>query len=143
MARGTQKHGLNLEDANLSKVIALPAADGTVNTATVDLGAHAAGEMHAEHEVEILCPVLTTTELPNADTMTYELRDSADDSTFIALETGQITALQTGGGGAGAAAIAIRAKLPSTVRRYIRLYATGAGTIGDCSGKNAELRLKF
>jgi hypothetical protein len=49
---------------------------------------------------------------------------------------------QLGAGGAGAAAATLRARLPSSCNRYIRVKATGSDA-GDCSSSNFSARLLF
>jgi len=131
-----------IRDATLVETKALPAADGSVYTTAFDLGAAPADrDFEAEHELLITAPALGTTPLPDADTMTYAVQDSADNSTFTTLYDAVL--VQTGAGGAGAAAATARAKLPSDVKRYVRAAATGAGTIGDCSGSSMTAELLF
>jgi len=136
------RHGFRVPDATLEKSIALPASDGSVYTASIDLGA-ALGDRDfvAECELLINAPVLTTTELPDDDTATYKLQHSTDDSTFTTLSDAIL--VQTGASSAGAAAASVRARIPTDAARYIRLAVTTAGTSGDCSGKSATLKLKF
>jgi len=132
----------SIRDATLTASIALPAADGSVYTASFDLGAAPANrDFEAAVEALITAPALGATPLPNDDTMTYKLQHSTDDSTFSTLYDAVL--VQLGAGGVGAAAATARAKLPSDCYRYIRLAATGAGTIGDCSGSSCTLELLF
>ncbi|MBA7711874.1 hypothetical protein ES703_120841 [subsurface metagenome] len=136
------------KDATLIETKALPAADGSVSSAAFDLGGVGKQDFVAACDLKVTAPVLTTTELPDADTMIYKVETSADDSTYVTLYGAVIT--QTGAGGAGAATtnivVPLRGRIDSTsgnLRRYVRVTATGAGTIGDCSGKELTAELLF
>lgn len=116
---------------------ALPASVGTVNQGSIDL--NAVTPFLAPHELIITAPALGATPLPNGETMIYDVADSADNSSFTVILDNVIT--QTGAGGAGAAAQTERVKLPSDVRRYVRVQVTGSSSIGDASGSNVVTRL--
>jgi len=49
--------------------------------------------------------------------------------------------VQTGAGGAGAAAATARFAIPSDCERYVRVTATNSGT-GDASGASMTVNLK-
>jgi hypothetical protein len=127
-----------IKDALLVQTVALPAADGAVYTTAFDLGA-GTQDFVADCSVQIVAPALATTPLPDADTMIYAVQDSADNSTFTNLVNAVIT--QTGAGAAGAATATQLVRLPLDVLRYVRVSATGAGTIGDCSGSSLTARI--
>lgn len=133
----------NLQDASLKVSKALPATDGAVNTGAIDLGAIGDwGALLANCELVVTTPTLTTTELPDADTMTYKVQCD-DNSSFTSARTlGDNLFIQTGAGGAGAAGATNRFRLPTDCERYIRVVATGAGGIGDCSGKSVAASLR-
>ena len=86
-------------------------------------------------------PLLTVGELADGQTITYHLyHDSAvgfGGETLVAT-LGTVT----GAGGAGAAAAEFRAKLPSNVKRYLRLKTVKTGA-SNASTKNATLELAF
>jgi len=132
----------NLKDADLIVTKALPATDGAVNTDAIDLGAPSArADLVAGCELLVEAPALTTTELPDADTMTYKVEMDTTSAFSSATTLADSLILQTGAGGAGAAAASARLKLPTDCERYIRVVATGAGGIGDASGKSVTASL--
>lgn len=128
-----------MKDTELKETKALPAEDGTVTTTAIDLGNSSDGDFMGDVDCIITAPALTTTELPDDDTATYKLEESADNSSFSDLRTAVIT--QTGASGAGAATATETIRLPKDVKRYVRLSVTTAGTSGDCSGKSMTLEL--
>ena len=97
--------------------IALPAAASTsVNTAAVDIGVNG---VPIECVFEV--PALNATILPDTRTMTsaVEVSNVANFASFDTIAT----AVQTGAGGIGAAAISKRAVIPP-VYQYVRLKVT-------------------
>ena len=135
-------------DLELTKTKALPAAVGSVSTAGlyVSPGVAAAtgpdGEFLADVELEISAPILTTTELPDTETMIYKVEHD-DDPVFgtVADLYGADVLTQTGAGAAGAAAATKRVKLPADVKRYVRVTATGSTSIGSCVAKSVTAKL--
>jgi len=119
----------------------LPAAAGTENTASIDLNA-VAPFLPGNVEFELTTPTLAVGALPNGETVTYELEDSADDTTFADVYILD-EALQTGAGGAGATGATIRFNVPSNVGRYVRVSATTSGGSGDCSASSMTLKLRI
>jgi len=127
-----------LKDASLKATVALPAAlSTTVYSDSFDLGT--ANQKLLRGEFEISAEALDTTALPNGETVTYGLQDSADDSTFAAVQ--DTVLVQTGASGAGAAAATERIGIPSTLRRYVRVSAVTSSGTGDCSG--SDLTFEF
>jgi len=136
---------LSMKDADLTKTIALPATDGSVNSAGVDTGSRTAAPLAGElleGELLVTAPALTTSELPDADTATYKLQHDDNSSFTSATDTADLL-VQTGAGGAGADAATVRFRIPSDGERYWRVVVTTAGGAGDCSGKSAEIALVF
>jgi hypothetical protein len=119
--------------------VALPAADGTSHSTTIDLGdVDSVGE---NHELLVSVPALTVTHLPNDDTLTVAiLAGAATDPTAVIADS---VLVMTGAGGAGAAAASVRFKLPSTCPRYVRVRFTAAGGTGDISAVDAVVGLRF
>lgn len=130
----------NIKDASLNEIdVALPTSDGTTYSADIDLGAEAyKGE---NYELEISVPALTTTHLPDADTLTANVcaGASAEPTTVL---LGAVS-VQTGAGGAGAAAKTTRVRLPSNCPQYVRVQFVAAGTTGDMSAVDAVVGLRF
>ncbi len=126
------------KDAALAVETPLPNAGNTsVFTGGLDLD----GKALADFELLISAPALTSTELPDGQTETYELQH-ADNSDFSDASSiyGQVLQ-QTGAGGAGAPAATKRVRLPSDVKRYVRLKISSSATAGDASGKKAKLEV--
>jgi len=144
----------NVIDANFSNSTALPASASSVTSTAFDLGGDnvtvAVGgggtPPYATTEtinLQVNAPVLNTTQLPNASTVTYTVQDSADNSSFAAIAT-LGTTVQTGAGGTGAAAAAAVYKLPPITRRYVRVQATAAGSPGaSMANSNLVVQLAF
>jgi hypothetical protein len=131
--------GFATKDAQLTKTKALPNGAATTNSDPIDLGATSRSDFVADHEVLISAPALTTTELADTQTIKYTLEHDSD-SAFGGAATVPGFAdviTQTGAGGAGAAAATHRGKLPTNVKRFIRLkqVKTGASNASTSSGK--------
>jgi hypothetical protein len=87
-------------------------------------------------------------ELPNAATVTYDVEHDDDPAFGTAAALFPAVIVQTGAGGAGAAAAAWQGRLPVDVKRYVRVKATTADAseqvpVGDCSGKSVSAGLVF
>lgn len=131
-----------LRDKQHENTTALPDGAAAVNCDGFDLDQTTSGDFLAQCEIEISAPALTTGELGDADTMTYAVyHDSASDFGSEALLADKII-VQTGAGGAGAAAATARFRLPTDVSRYVRIKATNSAA-GDASGKSMTTRLLF
>jgi hypothetical protein len=129
-----------LRDAELQVTKALPNGAATVNSGSIDLEHSTNGVHVADCELLIEAPALATADLPDTKTMTDDVEHSDDDSSFSDLANGVL--VQTGADGAGAAAATARVRLPSTVKRYVRVVATNSGT-GDASDKSMTAGLVF
>lgn len=125
-----------VNDAAMEKALPLPNGAATTNSTGIDLESSPNGDFVAESEVLINAPALTTGQLGDTQTITYSLRhsDAADFTGDAELLGGLI--VQTGAGGAGAAAAEKRVRLPSNVKRYVRARAvkTGASNASTASG---------
>lgn len=135
------------KDASLIETKALPASAGSVSTSAFDLGT-GVQDMVAACDLKIELPELTTTELPDTETMVASVETSADDSSYVTLYADVIT--QTGSGSAGDSAadatVPLRGAINDTagnLRRYVRVTVTGSTSIGDCSGKSVTASLVF
>jgi hypothetical protein len=130
------------QDAELNVSRALPAAaSATVNSSAIDLG-HATGEkLHADCEFEVVAPALTTTMAPDTRTMTYKIQHDTDPAFGTAVDIAPTFIVQTGAGGAGAAAETKRWRAPSDVKRYVRLVITSGASITDSSAVSATFKL--
>jgi hypothetical protein len=116
----------NQQDQNYTSTVTLLAAGA--NTAAFDLEQAVGGDV--ERVVfELAGPALTTAQLTDAKVVTYALQDSADGSSWAAVDPA-ISTTQTGAGGAGAAAKTVRFRLPANTRRYVRIAQTATATPG-------------
>jgi hypothetical protein len=127
-----------MRDASASVTRSLPNGAANVSSTPIDLMAGANSDFVAPVELIITAPAVNATQLPDTQTLTYELEHSADNSSWSPLARQVI--IQTGAGGAGAAGSAKRFKPPTDVFRYVRLKATKSGT-GDASGAEAVMAL--
>jgi len=129
-------------DTGLTKTTALPNGAATTTSAGIDLGIGAKGDCGGNFELMIEAPALATTPLPDTKTMTYDVyHDTASDFSGEVLLMGSVI-VQTGAGGAGAAAATKSVRMPVDVNRYIRVKATNSGA-GDASGSNFVAGLRF
>lgn len=133
-----------VKDSQLSQTAALSNGAGATQITGFDLGHEAAklGRCLADVELLIEMPALTTTELPDTNTyiMSIETDDNAGFSSAKILHAN--VQQQTGAGGAGAAALSTRVRLPTDCERYVRVKGTKTGT-GNVSAKNMTVSLLF
>jgi hypothetical protein len=120
----------NMRDANLKLSLVLPSGAVTTTVAAgLDIGpVTAQGQFVNANNGELLleAPALTTTQLPNAATVVYDLISSASAnmSSPTVIDSAMLT--QTGAGGTGASATTKRVKLPTDIaNRYVGFRATG------------------
>lgn len=115
-----------LRDAAVQQLIALPAAASTnVTSQPIDTQNGPNGHFLAPCELVIEAPALSTTILPNAAVATYKVvhGDAVDANGNIVSPVDLIASahVQTGAGGAGAAAAEKRYRLPVNVKRFVAL----------------------
>lgn len=130
----------SLKDVSLKLTAALPDGATTSTVAsTIDTGVTTAqGQTPPEVELLLTAPALTTGELPDAVTVTYNILTAAN-STLSGNSTLISSAIvQTGS--TGAAAATYRFRIPTTAARYIGFNAVGSGN-GTRSGKSATLEV--
>jgi hypothetical protein len=126
-------------DANLKSTFALPNGAATTNSGALRTDNSARGDFCANHELSLAAPALTTGQLADAQTMVYALQ--TDDNSSFSSPTTIVDRLlvQTGAGGAGAAAATRYFRLPANVEKFVRVTATKSGA-GDASGASAVLK---
>jgi len=129
-----------VKDALLTVTKALPNGAAAVSSDGIDLEHSTNGQHLANCELLIESPALLTGDLADAATLTYDIEDSADGSSYAAIAKGVL--VQTGAGGEGADAASKRFRLPSAVRQHVRFTATKAGA-GDASDKSGTMSLVF
>lgn len=130
--------GFLRKDANLKGTLALPNGAANTTGAIIDLGLGAYGDLLAQVEFLLTAPALTTTQQPDAKTLTYDIQqsDNADLSSPVALYPGVL--VQTGAAGAGALGNTFTFRVPVDVKRYIGVKATGSAS-GNSSAASATL----
>ena len=135
--------GPNVQDAALVQTVALPNGAATVTSTAIDTGVSTRDAQQVPGvEYQISAPALTTGQLANGSTMTYTVQWSA--SANLSSPTTYITGaiVQTGAGGAGAAAATFNFRLPSAAGRYVFITVTNSGA-GNASTVNATLTPLF
>ena len=131
-----------MQDASLNVSKALPAGAEAVNSDGIDLRKSTLGEHLADVEFVLSAPALATGDLGDSHTMKYKIQMDNDSAFGSPTDLMVDVIIQTGAGGAGAAAATYTFKLPSNVERYIRFVAT-ASNADDASGKSATLEPSF
>lgn len=131
-----------MRDANLLITKALPNGAAAVTSDAIDTGKSSTHDTQVGTvEFLLTAPALVVGDLANGDTIKYDIiwGDSAD---LTSSPTTYITSalVQTGAGGAGAAAATFRFRVPTSAKRYIGFKATNSGA-GDASDKSATLEL--
>jgi hypothetical protein len=140
--RGTPNMGYGVKDEQLKNTRALPsAASTTVNGAAIDLGHSSKGDVVAPFDVKISAPAVNTTMAPDTRTFTYSLiqSDNADLSAPDVINSACI--VQTGAGGAGAAAATFTTRVPVDAKRYLGVRITSGASTADASTVSATLEL--
>jgi hypothetical protein len=118
----------NQQDNNFVATAAL--AQAGVNTTAFDLEQIVGGDIE-KVVFSIAAPAVAG--ISDTKVLTYTLQDSADNSSFAAVDP-SITTTQTAAGGAGVAAKEVRFRLPANVRRYVRVAQTATSTAGTFTG---------
>ena len=127
-----------LKDAELINTVALPAAAATATTEPFNLIQKPPHECH--FEVELTLPALPS--LADTKKATVTLEDSADGITFTAIAA--LASLEViGAGGAGAANITRKVRLPSDARQYIRAKVAVEAAGGNNTAKSLTMALVF
>lgn len=140
----------SMRDANLVSTIALlPSGAATVVGTAVNLGTssaagefsvQASGQFLAQCEFLVEAPALTTTELPDTKTVTYDIISSANSDMSSPTVVCAGALVQTGAGGVGAAAATRRFRPSTDAQQYWALRATGiSGTAANDIGATMSL----
>jgi hypothetical protein len=126
-----------LQDASLSKNVALPTGAATANTTGIDLG-----QATPFPVTEAFHAKISTTAAAGANNknIVIKLQDSADNSTFANIAAlGALTV--TDANGAGFPAGSLTVSLPPSTRRYVRGQATSEANGG--ASNNGTLTVDF
>lgn len=134
--------GMQVNDALLSSTFALPNGAATTQSSGFDLMNGSRGDFLAPVELQIEAPALSTGQLGDAQTITYEVWH--DTAVGFGSETRLASAVivQTGAGGAGDGAETVRFRLPVDVNQYVRVKAVKVGA-SNASTASAVARLVF
>lgn len=135
----------NVRDANIGTSDALPNGATHIHTTAIDLGTSSRAAFDGGQKVELLieAPALTTGQLGDGNTMTYEVYHDTDSAfgTEVSVYGGP-NLTQTGAAGAGAAATRKRVALPTDVKRYVRVKVTNSAA-GNASTVKVAVNLVF
>lgn len=123
-----------LKDAELFKSKSLPAAGASASTASIQVGPGVPESLQVKFAVEAV-PSLADTKK-----CTTTLEHSDDDATFVAIPE-LATIVQTGAGGAGAAADSRTVYLPPSVKKFIRATSAVEAAGGDNTAKKVSLEI--
>ncbi len=126
-----------IQDADLTKSIALPNAANTVNTNSIDLGTVTPFPTSERFGVRI---VTTAGTAANDKNITIVLQGSSEAAANFTNISGLSTTLINEGSSLYAATTADYALPPGFAKRYIRASATGEANGGDAS--NGTLSIK-
>ena len=127
-----------IRDALLVVTRVLPAANANNNSSSIDLG-DVTPVLHGQnHEFQIDVPALPA--LVEDKTLTNKIEDSANNSSFDPVEE-LATFVITGGVGNGADAATRTYRLPSSVRRYVRINCAVLAAGGDNTGVTVTARI--
>jgi hypothetical protein len=128
----------NLTDALKTVTKALPAANANHNTPTIDLEQVTGGIIEA---IAFEVSVPATPDLVEAKAITITVQDSADDSSYAAIDPAISTTITGAAAAAGGAAKSVRFRLPPTARRYIQLNLAVAADGGDNTDVDVTFKL--
>lgn len=117
----------NQQDINYTSTVAI--AQAGANTASFDLEQAVGGDI--ERVVfELAAP--TAAGITSTKVVTYALQDSADGSSWAAVDPA-ISTTQTADG-SGIVAKTVRFRVPANTRRYVRIAQTMTATAGTVTG---------
>lgn len=128
----------SLRDILLDVSRALPAQNTNANSSAFDLEQAVPDSLPEHFELLLDIPATTTA---TGQTITFTVQDSADNSSFAAVPA-LATLVLTGASNATAATQRF-IRLPSTVRRYVRVNIAMSATTGDQTAITAGIRLVF
>ncbi len=127
-----------LRDLLLDVSRALPAQNTTAASTAFDLKQVAPDALPEHFELQVSVPATTTA---TGQTITLTIQDSADNSTFAAVE--QCATLVLTGASNATALTTQNWRLPSDVKRYVRVNIAMSATTGDQTAITVGIRLLF
>ena len=125
----------NLQDKNYTSTVAI--AQAGANTASFDLEQVVGGDIE---KVVFSLSAPTAAGISDTKVVTYALQDSADGSSWAAVDPA-ISTTQTATG-SGIVAKEVRFRVPANTRRYVRIAQTMTASAGTVSG-NMVAKLLF
>ena len=128
--------GIRVQDASLQQTFTLPASTSPITSTGFQLPVSSRSDFVADGDFYISAPALNSTQLPDGSTITYSLQSDVS-AAFGSPTTVETLGVQTGAGGAGAAAVTFRFRLASITSPFVRAVATPANGAGNCSGASA------
>lgn len=129
-------------DGNLMKTKALPSGASAVTSDGIDLDEGTTGTHVTPCEFLLEAPAVTTAMLGDAATIKYDVVTSASSDMSNPVTIAKEILVQTGAGGAGAAAATKRFRVPTDALRYVGVKATKSAS-GDASSVSMTLSLRF
>jgi hypothetical protein len=126
----------NLKDKD--KEVTATLAQAGVNSPSIDLEQIEGGDIE-QIVGQLVVPV--TAGITDAKVLTFKLEDSADNSTFAAIDP-LISTTATGAGGNGTPALDTRFRFPPVTRRYVRIAQTATSSSGTFTN-DLTFRLLF
>ena len=127
----------NIKDASQEQGLALPAANATATTASLDLGLNPGRIENVEVEVS----VDATTTLVDTKDIDVTLQESDDNSTFT--DVAGITLKVTGVSGNGNDEAKAQVRPSRATKRYVRASVAVESGAGDVTAAKAHIRLLF
>jgi hypothetical protein len=118
----------NIQDKNYTSTVAI--AQAGANTAAFDLEQAVGGDIE---RVVFSLSAPTAAGISDTKVVTYALQDSADGSSWAAVDPA-ISTTQTGASSAGIVAKEVRFRVPANTRRYVRIAQTMTATAGTVTG---------
>lgn len=128
-----------IRDELLKVTKALPAAAANADSDSIDLEQVSAFPVNEGIDVELSIPA--TPDLVEDKTVIYTFQDSADDSTFAAIEELSTVTITGAAAAAGGPAATRVVRLPSSTKRYINVNAAVLADGGDNTGVSYTLSL--
>jgi hypothetical protein len=131
----------NLEDSSVNVSATLPTGTASANTGSIRLASSSGVNLtNVDYSAEL--PAQLTAGLPDGVKLTVDIKYSAnaDLSSPATLYPGFI--VQTGAGGAGAAATSKKFRIPSDISGYLFASVTGSASTNAATGSLA-LKAKF
>ena len=127
-----------ITDADLTVTTALPAADANADSDSLDFGAASTAALESV-ELEISIPA--TPDLVEDKDITLTIQDSADDTTFAAVEELEALVVTGAAAAAGGAATTRKYRLPSSARRFVNVNAAVEADGADNTGVSFTWRI--